>query len=193
METRRLTDIEQIRQIYDTRMRYDFAPDELRPWFSLREGWERDEYDCYGLFDGDELLGYAFFVHLLHGGKVLCLLDYLAITETRRGEGLGSLFLRQLSGYLRDFDCIVGEMEDPEAAGDPEERAARERRMRFYLRSGYRATALRSLVFGVDYLVFEVPAGKDHTTEELREAYTVLYRSILSPFFFQACFKIKES
>lgn len=180
LSIRRLTDFAQVEALYQTRLKKDFARKELRPLASLRRSWEHDAYDCYGLCDGDALLGYAFFVRL---GKN-DLLDYFAIAEEHRDEGLGTVFLQMLASCLADADCAVCEVEDPERAQDEETRAQRERRLRFYLRSGFRKTELTSRVFGADYRILEAPTGKTHTADELRAIYTALYKSILpGPFF----------
>ena len=172
---RQLTDFAQVEALYEERLKKDFVRSELRPLSSMRRSWERSAYDCYGLFDGDEILGYAFFVRL--GNNYL--LDYLAIAEERRDEGLGSAFLRRLADGMKEANCMVVEVEDPDRAGDAESRAIRERRLQFYLRNGYRDTELRSVVFGVAYRILEVPTAGTHPTGELREVYRELYRSIL--------------
>ena len=189
-ETRRITDIDLVRRVYDERMRRDFARNELRSWESIRRSWERDAYLCYGLYAGEELLGYAFFVRLETGGGCDCLFDYLAVAEEYRDQGLGSRFLRQLSGCVPEARCIVGEVEDPEAARDPEDRRQRERRVRFYLRAGYLDTGVTSRLFGVDYRILEVPVGPPHSPAEIRGVYTELYRSILPPAMFRTCFAL---
>ena len=186
METRRLTDFSQVEALYSSRMKKDFARNELKPLSGMRRSWENNAYDCYGLFDADEILGYAFFVRL---GETY-LFDYLAITEEHRDEGLGTIFLQQLADHLRGADCVVGEVEDPDMAADEETRTQRDRRMQFYLRAGYRRTELTSSVFGVAYRILEVPTGREHTTEELREIYTELYRSILPGVFFLTQFRV---
>ena len=186
LSTCRLTDFAQIKRLYQTRLKKDFVRNELRPLSWIRRSWDNDAYDCYGLFDGDELLGYAFFVRL---GKNY-LFDYFAIAEEHRDEGLGSLFLRELAACLKDADCVVGEVEDPEQAADEDIRAQRERRLRFYLRSGYRKTELTSIVFGADYRILEVPTGTPHTADQLRTVYTELYKSILPERFFRTQFKV---
>ena len=183
---RRLTDFAQVERLYEQRLRKDFPRNERRPLSSLRRSWEQGAYDCYGLFRGEDILGYAFFVRL---GQSF-LFDYLAIAEAHRDEGLGSLFLRQLAACFSGADCVVGEVEDPDKAPDPAARALRERRLRFYLRSGYRLTGLRATVFGADYQLLEVPTGRTHSAGELREAYTALYRSILPPLFFRTQFHV---
>ena len=189
LSIRQLTDFAQVEALYKTRLKKDFARNELRPLVSLRRSWEKNAYDCYGLFCGEEILGYAFFVRL---GK-RCLFDYLAIAEEHRNDGLGSRFLRQLADCLGEADCVVVEVEDPDSAEDEEQRRQRQRRLQFYLRSGYRETALRSQVFGADYRILEAPAAKHHRTEELRQVYTELYRSILPQPFFHTRFRVWES
>ena len=186
MVTRQLTDFSQIETLYRERLKRDFPRAELKPLASMRRSWKKNAYECYGLFEEDRILGYAFFVR--RDGDYL--FDYLAVAEEHRAEGLGTLFLGQLAECLRGADCIVLEVVDPDMAADAEERAERERRMRFYLRSGYRKTELTSKVFGVDYRILEVPTGSEHTAEELRSVYTGLYKIILPEPFFHTQFRV---
>ena len=187
MQIQRLTDFSQVEMLYHTRLKKDFPRSELKPLSGMRRSWEKEAYDCYTLVDGGDILGYAFFARL--GENYL--FDYLAIAEEHRDEGLGSIFLGQLAHCLRGAECVVGEVEDPDKAGDEETRTIRERRMQFYLRAGYRRTELTSVVFGVAYRILEVPTGRDHSTEELREIYTELYRSILPGVFFRTQFQVR--
>lgn len=188
MQTQRLTDFAQVEKLYRTRMKKDFARNELKPLAGMRRSWENDAYDCYGLFDGDEILGYAFFVR--QGENYL--FDYLAIAEGHRGEGLGSIFLQQLANCLKGANCVIGEVEDPDKAKNEETRILRERRLQFYLRNGYRKTELTSRVFGVDYRLLEVSTGRSHSAEEIQRIYTDLYRYILPAVFFKTQFEIGE-
>lgn len=187
LSVRRLTDFARVEDLYRTRMKQDFARNELRPLAWLRRVWNDGVYECYGLFAGEENLGYAFFVRL--GGNYL--FDYFAIAQGHRDEGLGSFFLRELAARFAGADCVLGEVEDPERAKDADARALRERRLRFYLRSGYRETALTSRVFGADYRLLEVPTATAHTPEELKAIYTALCRSILPGLFFRTQFRVR--
>ena len=137
--------------------------------------------------DGDALLGYAFFVRKGHN----CLFDYLAIAEEYRGKGLGTAFLKQLRNCFSEADCVIGEVEDPDYAKEENDKVLRERRLQFYLRLGYRQTGVTSRVFGVDYLVLEVPTGFTHSTEVVRKTYTDLYRDMLPEFVFRTQFMVK--
>ena len=188
-ETRRLTDFKLVRSLYRSRLKKDFAPNELKPLSAMRRAWERGAYDCYGLFGGEEILGYAFFVR---NGRDR-LLDYFAIAEDCRGGGLGSAFLRQLAGCIADADCVVAEAEDPDTAPDAETRELRERRLRFYERNGYIVTGLKAVVFGADYRILEAPASAaPHAEDALRAVYTELYRSILPELFFRTQFRVSQ-
>jgi hypothetical protein len=187
LQTRRITDFSVIEALYRNRLKRDFARNERKPLAAIRRMWDGDAYDCYGLFSAEALLGYAFFVRI--GRNYL--FDYLAIEAGRRDEGLGSVFLRQLAACLTEADCVVGEVEDPDKAETPEERALRERRLAFYVRAGYRRTALASRVFGADYRILEVPVGRDHSAEELLAVYAGLYQSILPAPFLKTQFRVR--
>ena len=175
MITRQLTDFTQVELLYNARLKKDFSRDERRPLAAIRRAWKKSAYECYGLFDGTEIMGYAFFVRRERD----YLLDYLAVTEDHRDQGFGSLFLQHLAERLQGADCVVVEVENPDRVEDEETRSVRRRRLQFYLRNGYRKSALTSTVFGVDYLILEVPTAMEHTTEELRTVYTELYRITL--------------
>ena len=173
MTTQRLTDFSLIETLYQTRLQKDFSPDELKPLEFMKNSWLKNAYECYGLFDGSEIAGYAFFVRRERD----YLLDYLAIAQERRNEGLGSVFLGQLAECMQGAECFICEVENPEAAEREEDRQLRERRLQFYLRNGFREAEFTSVLFGVNYRILELPAGHVHTREELRTAYTELYRS----------------
>ena len=185
METKQVTDIRIVEDIYNSQVPRDFDPKEIRPWPQNKLLFNKNEYLCYVLMEGEAILGYAFFVR--KGSNYL--FDYFAIKENCRNRGLGSFFLKQLAGCLRDAACIVGEVEDPDKAGSDEERLVRERRLQFYLRSGYRKTDVVSRVFGVDFRVLEVPTGTEHTSEELYRIYSDIYRGIFPFSIFEEQFR----
>ncbi|MBR6706905.1 MAG: GNAT family N-acetyltransferase [Clostridia bacterium] len=188
MITQRLTDFSQVEALYRIRLKEDFPPDELKPLDSMRRSWGKDAYECYGLFDGDDVLGYAFFVRRERD----FLLDYFAIAREHRDRGLGTLFLRQLADRIRGANCAVCEVQDPDKAVNEKERIERERRLRFYLRSGFRKTELTSVLFGVNYRILEMPGTQAHTLQQVREAYTELYRRTLPEELFLAEFQVKQ-
>ena len=185
---RRAADFSEIQEIYNSRMRQDFARNELKPLAAVRRAWKRNAYDVFFLTDGETVLGYACFVR--NGNHLL--FDYFAIAKEYRDKGLGSLFLKQLTEFFARAECVLGEVEDPERADNENERAVRERRLQFYIRNGYIKTKVISNVFGVDYRILEVPVGAEHSTEDIQKIYSALYRSILPFVFYETQFIVKE-
>ena len=187
-KTRRLTDFRQVEKLYKSRLESDFAEDELKPLSAMKKSWEEGNYDCYGVFEGEEILGYAFFVS--NGDN--CLLDYFAIKEDRRNEGLGSIFLKQLTACMEKEKYVIVEVEDPNQANSFDEKTLRNRRLQFYLRNGYMETTLKSSVFGVSYRLLEASNSVPHSARNIRTAYIELYRSILPEEFFQTQFSVSD-
>ena len=183
-EVKRISDFAQIEELYRQRMKKDFASNELRPLASLKRSWDAGEYECFGLYQEDRLLGYAFFVKQSDN----YLLDYLAIAEEYRNQGLGSVLLEGMS--IPGAECVIGEVEDPEKAKDSTDRTQRERRLQFYLRKGFRQTGVTSCVFGVNYRIIEAPTGKWHDDETITQFYSAVYRKLLPATFYRLDFRI---
>ena len=100
----------QIETIYRERMKIDFPPNELKPLSMIYDAIERGIYECLGLMDGTDIVGYAYLIR--KGDDYL--IDYLAVCPDRRNAGLGSEMLRLLGEYLAEADSIIGEVENPE-------------------------------------------------------------------------------
>ena len=168
--------LDQARAIYDERLCADFPPDEVKPFSAIEAAFMEGHYACYGWCEGDEVLAYAFFVTL----GAFALLDYYAVRRDRRDTGLGSRFLKALvDGPLRGFACALVEVEDPDAAEDPGERARRERRLRFYLRNGLSITGVRAVTFGVEYRILTMPVGARTDDGFAARVYADLYRAMM--------------
>lgn len=187
LTVKKLDHFSQVEKIYASLMRRDFCPDELRSLRYIRKFWYKGEYLGYGLYDGGHLLVYAF---VLRRGRHYGL-DYFAVSRKHRGKGLGSAFLKELSDRIPDADCVLVEVEDPDAAQEEETRTLRQRRIGFYLRNGFYDTGIRSCAFGVDYRVLNAASESRLSVPELRDFYVGVYRSVLSPKLFDVNFRIK--
>ncbi len=119
----------QIEDVYETHMRRDFPRDELKPLKAIMEMKERGIYDCLGLFDGTELLAYAYLVKESVRGYLL--LDYLAACPDRRSQGVGSRTLAMLRDKYREKKGIFVECECLRTSGDAAQLQKRQRRVRF--------------------------------------------------------------
>ena len=192
MEVRKLTDQTVIKNIYKTYMQDDFPQDELTPWIYIEDMLQLDQYECYALYEDEDLYGYAFFLKKRVDGKLYYLFDYLAVTEAKRNHGCGTEFLRLLQDCFPDADCILGEVEDPDYGKDDDEKELRLRRIGFYLRNGYYATDVKVCVRGVHYSILEIPTGPSHTKEEVKKIYEEIYKGIAPDWFMKKHFRILE-
>lgn len=166
----------EIRNVYNHRMIYDFPPDELKSLSLIENLLKKGQYICYGMKNGKDLLAYAFFV--IMGNHYL--FDYFAVREDLRGTGIGSRFLQELcANRMKDAASVILEVDDPAAADSAEEKAVRDRRLRFYMKNGLRDTGARARTFGVDFLLLELPVGKPLIMEAAGQIYSRIYCSIL--------------
>lgn len=175
MDIRLLTDLNLIKQIYDTYLLQDFPENERTPWKYLNEMYQNGEYDFYGLYENGEFVGYAFFIRQIVQGEKYFLLDYFSVLKSHRDEGIGSQFLKKIGPYISNADCVVIEVEDPDAAESEEEREIRQRRIRFYERNGVHVTDAKGELRGVVYLLLEIPVRKRHSPVELKKIYASIY------------------
>ena len=176
----------QTEEVYLARMTADFPPEELKPLARIRRAVAEGRYLCSGLFDGEALLAYGFFVILRENGRTELLLDYFAVDAAHRGQGIGSAYLRMLPEQFSEVGAVLIEAEVPESAVSDADRLLRERRIRFYQRNGCRDSGLEAEVFGVRFRLLELPLRTAHAPSEIRQIYSALYRQILPPAVFRA-------
>lgn len=173
----RLLSREDLRKIYDGYMVEDFPADELKPWSAIEAMYDRDIYQSYGLYDGQNLLAYACFTGQTKERWLL--LDYYAVCAPYRSHGYGSQFLTGLWQTLRNVQGIFVEIEWVDAASNEDERQTRSRRKNFYLRNGLKTTTIRSKLFGVDYEILLMPGiASDLTDAELLEELAKVYQAM---------------
>ena len=128
----RLLTTQEVHRWYADELSEAFIPQERKPLPDILRMIADGPYEVWGLFDCDQLLGYA---ALWKSNTIpLVLLDYLGVTRSRRSVGLGSRILSHLSAQGRP---MVTEAELPVSDGDPDENALRLRRIAFYVRNGF--------------------------------------------------------
>ena len=178
---------QQVEFIYKTSMMFDFTDEERKPVSMILEAMDKGVYECLGLMEEEEILGYAFFYKMDKD----YLFDFLAMTRGNRNKGYGSKFLEYCAEYYKDANSIIGEVEDPDFAKSDEERQLRERRMGFYFRNGYRETGVKTSLFSVDFIVIELLIDRPHSKEEVEALYMAHYKSMLPPDKFATKVRIK--
>ncbi len=172
-----------LKKVYDTYMIRDFPPVELRPFFSIRRAWARGEYAAYVYEEKGDILAYA---ALCVCGESFCLLDYFAVVEKYRGQGIGSAFLKALLAVVLPKSELIVEVERVQSTHDAKEADIRQKRLSFYEKNGAVKTGVRTRIFGVNYTILCFPGERKILSEdEYQRVVLEVYRMAYHPFFGQ--------
>ena len=177
--------------VYQTRLTADFPPAERKPLARILDALKKGNYRCTGLFSDGKLLAYGFFMILRTDGRTDLLLDYFAVDQAHRGEGIGSRFLRMLPEHFPDAEVLI-ESETPETANDPADRKKRERRIRFYTHAGCTDSGSEATVFGVRYRIFSLPLHGTVSAKQLLQIYAAMYQQMLPPALYAAQIRLES-
>lgn len=161
---------------YNEHMVRDFDSEELKPIDKIKSLFKEDKYIGLGLYEGDDLYGYAFFAS--DDDKKMLLLDYLAVVSEHRSKGLGSDFIGQIKEFLTDYTGILAEVEDPRKFANEDDKLMKEKRVNFYLKNGLRKTSFYSDQFNHKYNIMYFPLEKDMGDETLFEKLREIHRSV---------------
>lgn len=144
MKLRKIS-VEELRELYQRELCFDFPPEELKPLSSMERLMADGRYDPMVMEDQGEALGYA--LVWLDRDRRYALLDHLGVLRGKRNGGLGSGLLTLLGEHYPE---LFGEAEAPDS-GDPEEDQLRARRLGFYERNGFRQLSYECAMFGMHY------------------------------------------
>lgn len=180
MKVIRLTE-EQVAYVYEVSMKVDFPDNERKPLEMILDSMRQGKYDCLGLVEGEEILGYTLFFR--QGDN--CLFDYFAMLSKNRNQGLGSEFLRHIVAYYGDKKHVIGEVEDPDCAENALDAKLQSRRLNFYLRNGYEDTGAKANLFGVKYRILRMKNENTYTQEEIEKLYLAIYKDMLPKHMFE--------
>ena len=120
-----------------------FPKCERKPFSIIKEMSAKGKSDIWYFSDKD---GFAGLITTINGSDTV-LIDYLAVNEKRRGQGLGSEMLRLFFEKYSDFGIFL-EIERPDESA--KNNGERLRRREFYLRAGLTPMNTYAKLFGVD-------------------------------------------
>ena len=185
MELRPLS-VQEAKAVYSRHLVAHFPPAEVKPFFAIRNRLQRGAYLCLGAWMAGEMAGYAFFASQPgEAGKTDYLLDYFAVLPPLRGRGLGSQMIGQMRQQLPNAGCVICEADDPDGARDAQEKAVREKRLRFYSRNGILETGVCAQVYGVDYRILDFHPDAGHTAHQIRRLYAAFYHSFFPDWLYE--------
>lgn len=170
--------MDEMSDIYNNYLLVHFPKDEVKPLENIKRMWSQNHYKALAMYESgsEQLVGYAFLSFCESSSQLL--LDYYAIIETHRGKGLGSYFLKEMKPQLMTYKGIIIETEDITNAKSKEEYTIRKKRDLFYERNGAQKTAIRSSIYGVKYVIWQLPVENELPISEccnnLREIYKMM-------------------
>lgn len=165
----------EIIQTYNTCMKQDFPPSELKPLKSILQLSKAGEYLCYEAYDETGCLAYAYFMK--HPAEPVMLLDYFAVIETGRGQGIGSRALTLIQEQLGSEILVIIEAEEPDRAEDEEQLQIRERRLAFYKKNGMLLTDIVAEAFGVAFVIL---LNRPCDTQMVCRCYLDIYHAMIA-------------
>ena len=151
-------DLRQVKELYKTA----FPKEERRPFFLLNWEMKKRVMEILAVEENGfaGLLISSFY-------KDIVLIEFLAIDDGRRGDGLGSKVL-SLAKKRYKGRRIVLEIERPEPDCDPSDMKLR--RKEFYERNGFFSTGTKTMLHGVPMILI-AERGKTISFEEYKKLY----------------------
>ncbi|WP_041140271.1 N-acetyltransferase [Beduini massiliensis] len=184
----RLLEPNTIKTIFHQHIVNDFPVAETRPLKNMMQLYHTQHYKGYGLYEQDQLLGYAFFAG--DQSQDVLLLDYFAVIQNKRSFGYGSQFLQLLKKEMHG-NLIIAEVESIESTPNIEEKQLRHRRIQFYLRNHFKQSSLNCRLFGVHYSLLYL-SDQQIDDDTLYDYIKVLYHSIFNPLIYKMFVKLKR-
>lgn len=186
--------------IYTQWIHRHFPQSEIKPLKKIQSMWDAGAYHALGMYEKKmnnqeqkqqlNLIGYAFFVTAPKCN--ILLLDYFAIVEDYRSQGMGSIFLKEMKKYLDGYRSILIETEDIDCAQNEEELRTRQKRNSFYERSGAVMAGIKSSVYGVNYDIWNFPLTESAARKECKDSLESIYRIIASGAEYNKYVKIED-
>lgn len=163
---------------YITYLTKDFHESEVKPFEMIEKFVNQGNYLCYGFFEDSEPFGYAYFTKSVD--ERVLFLDYFAVVKTHRSKGLGSHFLTEMKSKLFDtYAILMLECENPTFSLNEKDKRNRIRRIKFYLKNGFKQSNILSRVLTDEYEILTLDLGKplpEHMLfDELQQIYNTLF------------------
>ena len=168
--------------VYNNYLINDFHESEVKPFDMIEKLVEKKKYKCFGFYEDEELLGYAYFVKT--DGSIL--MDYLAVNSKHRCKGLGSKFISVIRDkFSENFSTLLAEVENPKHSVDETDRYNRERRISFYMKNSFEQSHIETCVLEDKYRIIKLKLRRELDDMEVKREVSNVYQTIFSEEFFK--------
>ena len=172
---------QELKDIYQNHMMNDFPDDELKPLSIIESRFKKKQNHCLVYFQDDVIKGYA----VVEVGEKCLLMDYFAVLKEYRNQGTGTLFLREMKDYFKEYDALFVESE---CAYDE----ISQKRLDFYQKAGFVLSGTQVHLYHVDYELMVCSIKREINQTEVRTLMDQVYKKIYPKSFRRLFLKWKE-
>lgn len=169
--------LEKSLEIYNF-MEEDFPKSEIPNHKKFLELTEKNIHNVYIYEENKQEI--AYFITMEKDEKVL--ITHLAVIKKYRGKGVGKRFLEEIKKFLSDKKLLIVEVETEKNAKDKQELTIIEKRLRYYLNSGFeKCERLEYKMFNADYYILTYSKSVNKiTNKEVKQTIENIYDGLLS-------------
>lgn len=122
--------------------RRSFPRAERKPFLTILKKYRSGMTDIWCILEDSRFLGFAATMN----SPKLVMLDYLAVSPNCRGQGIGTVAMKELMARYADREFIL-EIESPYEPGP--DQGLRQKRKQFYVNCGMKPLHVMAEVFGI--------------------------------------------
>lgn len=161
--------IQEMKEIYEKHMMSDFPDDERKPLHVILSRLKKKQNLCLCYIEEDVMKGYS----ILEFDEVnqTLLMDYFAVFEKYRRQGVGTRFLQEMKEYFKNWNALLIESE---CAFDE----ASQKRLDFYQKCGALISGEVVHLYHVDYEILAIPLNYDFEVHQVKKAMNQIYEKI---------------
>lgn len=161
LKTASTEDIERIKEVYVEA----FPRSERKPFSIIEKNAEKGKMEILSIYD-KEFCGLVITANY----SDIVLVDYFAVSESSRGNGVGSTVIPLIRNRYKDKKLFLEiELANPNASFDEQ----KSRRKRFYLKNGLKCADINVSLFGVPMEILTF--GNDISVNDCKRLYRSLY------------------
>ena len=166
------SDYKLIKKLYKS----SFPKNEQKPFAIIKKQIKKGHGELFSIVDDNNFYGFVFTVLYMD----IVLIDYLAINESSRGQGIGSITLSQLREKYEGKRIFLEIEKTEENAPNNVERI---KRKKFYLKNGLKETGIYISIYSnhMEILTFNEKVNLKEYCDMLRATLGVTIYRILSP------------
>lgn len=170
--------------VYNECMKFDFHPSEVKPYDKIKDLIDCGMYECYGFYENEEMLGYAFLLNDREH-KVIYL-DYLAVLGHCRRKGHGNTILSVMREcFGGEYEYLIAEVEDPDYAENASDLYARQGRINYYLNNALKISGVRSRVGQDCYKIIYMDMNGEPDDQAIMEYMKHIYQVVFDKDYYE--------